>query len=349
MKFFLGAFLLVFTLFSCSGDSAEINEPSVVVPIDQEFKWTIPEGLINGSDSPFPLAKDPSLMEAQNIDFLADESLVAAISIDGVVKIYPYVYLNNFESVNDEINDKSFALTYCPLTQSALLIDRKHKNRNFVLRASGYLIYDNVVLIDQNSETYWSQMLGQCIKGSFAGDLSSTYNFVEMTWGTVKKSFPEALVFTNSSINTSNINESEANKADVKVGDLVYGIVESSQGQQPFGSSDGKSTKVHIYHYDDFGSETTLKSVFVSNKRTLVVGNKNDHYITSYINDSNAVFEAVQDQFPIVMKDSDSNEWDVFGVAVSGPRTGEQLESHTAFFALFWAWENFYNNFSFDE
>ncbi len=348
MKNLLLLALLSFIGVSCSGGSEDITEFDTAPRINNEFQWIVPEGLVNGSDSPFPLAKDPVLIEARNINFLANQSLVAAVNIKGVLKIYPYVYLNNFESVNDAINDDSFALTYCPLTQSALLINRDHKSDNFVLRASGYLLYDNVILKDANSDTYWSQMLGQCIKGSYAGDLNATFNFVEMTWGTVKANFPEALVFTNSSVSISSINEN-ANKADVKVGDLVYGILGTSQRQQPFGSSDGKATRVYIYHYDDFGTTTTLKSVIIANKKTLVIGNKNDHYITSYINDSKAEFEAVQNRFPIVMKDSDDNEWDVFGIAVNGPRKGEQLASHTGFFALFWAWENFYTNFTFDE
>ncbi len=335
MKNLLLVILLALTAISCGGDSEDLTEFSPTTPVDKEFKWTIPEALINGSDSPFPLAKDPKLLEVKNIDFLSDDALVAAVNIDGVVKIYPYVYLNNFESVNDKINDKSFALTYCPLTQSALMINRNYQNDEFVLRASGYLLFDNVILIDENSKTYWSQMLGQCIKGTYAGEFPDTFNFVEMTWKTVKTSFPEALVFTNSSVASSNSNTT-ANKADVKIGDLVYGIIGTSTGEQPFESSDGKSTKVYIYHYDDFGASTTLKSIFIASKRTLIIGNKNDHYITSYINDSDADFEAVQNRFPIVMKDSDNNEWNVFGIAESGPRKGDQLSSHTGFFALFY-------------
>jgi hypothetical protein len=83
--------------------------------------------------------------------------------------------------------------------------------------------------------------------------------------------------------------------------------------------------------------------------KNLVIVNKHDHYITSYINNSSADFEAVQNRFPIVMKDSDNNEWNVFGIAENGPRKGEQLASSTAFFALFGAWEKFYSNFSFDQ
>lgn len=331
---------------SCGGGSDDFPETNNTVPpaVEREFEWTIDKGLINGSDNPFPLAKDPVMFLAKNVEFLADDILVAAVSLDGEVKIYPYNYLNNFESVNDKINGTTYAITYCPLTQSALLINGEYKNDPFILRASGYLLHDNVILKNEKSDTYWSQMMGECIKGSYAGEVSETLNFVEMTWKTVKEHFPDAKVFTNSSVPIAQ-SGSTANKADVKIGDLVYGII----GGKNLGSVEGKSPPVFIYHYDDFGVSTTLKSVIIDSKKTLVIGNKSDHYITSYINDSNATFEAVQNEFPVVMKDSDNNEWNLFGQAVTGPRQGDQLQSHTGFFALFWAWEKFYDNFSFDD
>ena len=103
-----------------------------------------------------------------------------------------------------------------------------------------------------------------------------------------------------------------------------------------------------MYHYDDFESKTILKTEFIGSKNMLIIGNKNDSYITSYINDSNASFEAIQNRFPIVMIDENNNEWNVFGQAVSGPRKGEQLDSQVGFFALFSAWEDFYDEFTFD-
>lgn len=352
MKYLPISIILLGILMSCSGGSSDISDAvgqgGNLEPAVKNFDWTVPEALINGSDNPFPLAKDPNLVKVKDVNFIFDMTLVAAVNIDGEIKIYPYNFLNTFESVNDQINDKKFALTYCPLTQSALLINRSYQNEEFVLRASGYLLFDNVILKDEKSDTYWSQMLGQCIKGPYSGEFNNTYNFVEMTWKTVRENFPEAEVFTLASVETSTLN-SVQQKSDVKSGDLVYGMIATSKQPHVLGSDDSKSTEVFIYHYDDFGNQTTLKTIIFNGERTLVIGNKSDHYITSYINDSNASFEAIQNRFPIVMKDSDDNEWDVFGVATSGPRKGEQLQSHTAFFALFWAWESFYNNFSFDE
>ncbi len=336
---------LVYMAVSC-GDSEEMSQNINDTPQIANFDWTIASGLINGSDNPFPLAKDPILFKASEVEFLSDESLAAVVYLEGEIRVYPYLYLNAFESVNDQINGISYALTYCPQTQSALLINNKFKTDNFVLRASGYLLYDNVILKDESSDTYWSQMLGQCIKGQYAGEFNGTYNFVEMTWKTVKKNFPDAKVFTISSVSQSSTNE-QANKADVKVGDLVYGVIGRSASQQFATSEEVKNTKIFIYHYDDFGENTTLLFDNIGNKQTLIIGNRDDNYITSYINDNNAVFEAVQNEFPIVMKDSEDNYWNVFGLAVEGPRTGEQLASPVGFFALFWAWEEFYDDFNF--
>ena len=54
-------------------------------------------------------------------------------------------------------------------------------------------------------------------------------------------------------------------------------------------------------------------------------------------------------QFPVVMKDSDGNTYNVFGKATDGPRKGHQLQSHTGFFALLWAFEKFYDDVTFVE
>lgn len=329
-------FLLTLLLVSCTSDTdSESNNSNS----GDNLGWTIPADLINGSGNPFALAKDPVLFPVKDIDIASDESLVAVLNINGEIRVYPYQYISAFESINDQMNGVSYALTYCPQTQSTVVMPREFGNSEFVLRASGYLLHENVVLWDESSETFWSQMLVQCIKGQYANEFNKTFNFIETNWKTVKEHFPEAKVFSNSSI-SSQKTVLAAKRADVKTGDLVYGII---------GAENGKENKVYIYHYDDFDDQTSLKNLIISGKQTLVIGNKNDRYITSYINDSNAVFEGLQNQFPNIMRDSDNNTWNVFGVAVSGPRKGDQLKSHTGFFALFWAWQNFYSDLVLEE
>jgi len=160
-----------------------------------------------------------------------------------------------------------------------------------------------------------------------------------MPWKTARENFPEAMVLSNTSITVSNP-VATPSKTDIPKGDLVYGII---------GQELDKNNKIFIYHFDDFENGTTLYTRNISGDKTIVVGDKNDHYITSYINDSTVSFEAVQDQFPVVMKDSDGNTWNVFGKAIDGPRKGHQLQSHTGFFAVLWSFEQFYDDITFVE
>lgn len=326
--------ILPFLLYSCSDPEGK----TTFVPSNDEFDWVVEKNKVKGSLNPFQLVLDPVMSRVKDIDFISDKSIVAIVTIGDEIRIYPYQFISRFEAVNDEIGDTSFTMTYCPITQSGLVLDRKFKTDSFVLRASGYLFNDNQVLLDEKTDTFWSQMLVKCIKGKYAGELDKTFNFVEMPWKLVEENFPDALVFTNTSVvNKSN---SSIKKGPIEKGALVYGIINFSFNL---------NNQVHIYEYKDFSGGTVLKKVNIANNKTLVIGNEDAHFIGSYRNDSNAEFSAVQNQFPIVMEDDASNKWNIFGVAVSGPRKGDQLKSPTAFVALNWAWEEFYSDFVYQE
>jgi len=305
-----------------------------------EFPWLLPENSINGSFNPFPLALNPNLKAAKDVDFISDNSLVAMISFKNEIRVYPYQYLNRFESVNDNMDGVNFSMTYCPLTKSGLCWDRNYRNEKFVLRASGYLYNDNLIAFDSNSDTYWSQMLATCVKGKYSGQNNKTYNFVETTWATVKSHFANARVFTNTSVG----NNSESSKDAISDGEGIYGIIDLE-----FVPDLNKGNHVYFYRYDYFQNMTKLISTNISNKNIVVIGNKDLHFITSFINDQNASFSAVQNQFPMIMQDSKNNKWNVFGIAVEGPRKGQQLESLTAFVASWSAWQLFYKDYIFVE
>jgi len=48
--------------------------------------------------------------------------------------------------------------------------------------------------------------------------------------------------------------------------------------------------------------------------------------------------EAVEGQFPVIMKDEQGTLWNLFGEAVSGTRGGEKLQAPLAYTAADWAW-----------
>ncbi len=315
---------------SCSNSESTFEEDGTS-SIEDSYEWILPDEDITGSGIPFPLAMDPALFPISTVDFLDDDSRVAAIRIDDQIRIYPYQYISRFEAVNEQAATMNYAITYCPITKSAIAMNRAFGGNDFVLRASGYLYRDNLILVDQSSGSYWSQMLSQCIKGPFAEEPIQTFNLVELTFEKAKAYFPDARVFTSQSLPEPG--KSAKFKKDIEQGELVYGIVDPNQE---------KKSRAYVFHFDDFGDQPTLKELTVGGHRTIVVGANKDHFISAYHNDSGANFQAVRDRFPIVMKDNAGNLWDVFGLCAEGPRKGDQLESPLGYFALFWAWESFF-------
>ena len=351
MKYYFYNFLyLIVFLVSCSqseiNSDASIESDNSTPAVDEnnsnvsESTWIVPTADINGSFSPFPLALNPSLKKVQDVGFLKDEALVAVMSFGREIRIYPYNDMSRFESVNDKMDDIKFAMTYCPLTKSALCWDRNYNNEDLVFRASGYLLYENVIAFDEKTDTYWSQMLAKCIKGKYHGENNKTYNFIETTWKTAKDNFSNAKVFTANSVGSTG----GLNKMDIGAGEGVYGILNLD-----YIAGTNKEKEVYFYRYKMFEGGTKILTNRISNKDIIVIGNRDMHFISSYIIDENETYKAVQNQFPIVMEDSAKNKWDVFGVAVEGPKKGQQLVSLTGFVASWWAWQNFYDDYEFGE
>ncbi len=331
MKYLYLFFVLGSVLTSCT--SPEGTTPSQ--SIDENFKWIVPTEGISGSLNFFPLAVDPQMTPANEINFIDDNFRVAMVKSGSDIRVYPYDFISKFEAVNDKIGNMEYTMTFCPKTKSGLVMNRQFKQSNFTIRASGYLFQDNQVLIDESSDTFWSQMLIKCIKGKYAGERIKTFHFVETKWATVKDYFPDALVFTNASVSNKSSKVS-SKKEDLNKDNLIFGVPDQKL-------KSNQNENVHLFPFQDFEDGIQLKSARISSEKVLIIGNKEKHFITTYINNSNADFKAVQNQFPIIMEDSNNNKWDVFGKAVSGPRKGEQLKSLPSFFALDWAWESFYD------
>ena len=109
------------------------------------------------------------------------------------------------------------------------------------------------------------------------------------------------------------------------------------------------SSEIHIFKYNEFENEIKIYQPRINAGKLIVIGSKEHHFMTSYINDNNSIYTPIQGSFPIVMEDNNGNEWDLFGMAVSGPNKGHQLESPVGFVALGWAWRDFYSDFVFNE
>lgn len=326
--------LLTLILNSCSKSTNEDFQETIV---DNNTGWTVDLKDIVGDLSPFPLAQNPIMSSIAAVEGLNDESSVAIISFNGNVNIYPLNFVHPFETINDTLNNKIFTLSYCPITQSTMAIDRKNLDSKLTLRASGVLYKENLVMYDNISNSFWSQMLLKKIKGASQNEILSLIPMIETSWKTAKTYFPNAKVFTNKSITSSKSKNSLKSSGNIGNDEKVFGFIENINS---------KNSSVFIYQYEQLNNGINVISVGNINKK-IVIGSTELNFITAFLNENNNSFTAIQNEFPIVMIDNFGNKWNVFGEAESGPNKGNVLKSVNGFVASWWAWESFYDDFVF--
>ena len=106
----------------------------------------------------------------------------------------------------------------------------------------------------------------------------------------------------------------------------------------------GSSSKV--YPITNFSADVEVINDRVGNMQVVAAGSGGHNFGVVYnreLEDCTVLeFEAVQGKLPLVMQDNEGNEWDIFGTAVSGARTGQQLQKTNSFLSYWYAWTAFY-------
>jgi hypothetical protein len=326
--------LLVVIINSCNKSSTNDFQET---PTENFDGWTVPVKDIVGNFNPFPLAENPTMSSVTDVTGLNDASDVVIISFNEKVNIYPLPFVHPYETVNDTLNNNFFTVSYCPITQSTITINRDNLNQKLTLRASGILYKENLVMHDNNSNSYWSQMLLTKIKGTSQQEVLSIIPMIETSWKTAKTYFPNALVFTSSSVISSKNNIPSKSTENINNDEKVFGFIENINL---------KTSTVFIYRYSQFNDGIKLISAG-NNTNKIIVGSSELKFITAFINENNNSFVPVQNEFPIIMADNLGNKWNVFGEAESGPDKGKALKPAMGYVASWWAWKSFYANFSF--
>ncbi len=320
--------LLLFAValfYSCTKESPTIAGTNTTKPLT-ESNWNIPQSQLIGELKPFPIINNPTYSTVTQNICRDTNSRVVLYQSNNQIYAFPNDELY-IEAVNDIINNLPISITYCPITKSAIGINRLNGDDTLIITASGYLYKENMVPMDVNSQVLWSQMTQEPIKG----ELHSINNIpiVEVDWKEVVACFPDAKVFTADSVSEckhlpitedSYIELNTNNQINPKT--RYYGVVLPKQ-------------RVALYSYTHFSKNWEIAPIWI-NKQAFVIGNKTKKTIVAYY--SKYKFEPLQNEYPIVMKDETNSYWNIFGEAVSGPRLGQKLTQPLAYVARGQAW-----------
>ncbi len=98
------------------------------------------------------------------------------------------------EVLNEFHNNKTYCLTYSPISGTLAFFEASTKRINLFFDAAGTLYNNNSILIDRNTGSYWSQLLGLAYEGPLAGTGLKFLPVYWTTWKLAKKAYPDAMV-----------------------------------------------------------------------------------------------------------------------------------------------------------
>lgn len=177
-------------------------DPAFARFLDPKHPRTIrPEEIIFGGvgKDGIPALIDPPVIPASTADYLRDDEIVFGVEIDGEARAYPQRVMVSHEMANDVVGGKRVSLAYCTLCGSAILYDTTIQNRrSFTFGSSGLLYRSNKLMYDHQTDTLWSQILGEPVMGPLAGSgLSLDVLPVTLTsWAEWKRLHPDTTVLS---------------------------------------------------------------------------------------------------------------------------------------------------------
>jgi hypothetical protein len=352
IKSSLAAFLMLFVMSACFDLDEDLAG-------DAFGPWIIPSEEIislNLSSNAIPAINNPVFSEANEISYVSDDRLVIGIRENDIIRAYPHQVMDWHEVVNDTFGDKRIAITYSPLTGTAVSWERRINNVNYSYLASGLIFRNNTIFTDTQTGSHWLQMQFRGVNGDQSGTDTETVQVVETTWETWSAMYPESEVLTTQTGSEFNYNDyvlgENYNNPDntetftsVKNSDdrlpmkqRVHGIIQNLPAEE--------SSSVKVYVIDDFNSGVNVIQENLGGSEYVIAGSSDHNFAVAFdrmIDDGILLdFTAIQGNLPNIMQDSEGNTWNIFGYAVDGPREGQRLNPANSYTGYWFAWADMF-------
>lgn len=143
-----------------------------------------------------PAINEPKFLKAEEADYLNGEDRVLGVEIAGVAKAYPIRILNWHEVVNDRTGAQNLVVTYCPLCGTGMVFASNAGETALIFGVSGLLYNSDVLLFDRNTESLWSQILGEAVTGPLKGTELPQLPATHTTWEDWRSRHPDTLALS---------------------------------------------------------------------------------------------------------------------------------------------------------
>ncbi|MCK5279584.1 MAG: DUF3179 domain-containing protein, partial [Cyclobacteriaceae bacterium] len=312
--------------------------------------WLIPLNEVldggPGKDG-IPALENPENKGINQITFLSDNDLVVGFQFGDQVRAYPHKILDWHEIINDELNGKKVAITYCPLTGTGIAWSRNINGKTTTFGVSGLLYNSNLIPYDRLTDSNWSQLRLDCVNGQLLGDTIETFHLVETKWKTWKEMFPNSSVVTSNTGYGRDYNRYPYGDYKTNNSKLLFPVTPKDDRLA------GKERvlglilngKAKVYRFSLFEKQTKLIHFQFEGKNLIVIGSRNKNFIVAFENNLNGeerTFTAI-DEGENIMQDDKGNKYNLFGMITDGVDKGNKLASTTSFMGYWFSFGAFYS------
>lgn len=352
--------LFLLFLFSQCTEEEEISinniisetENGTTIIMSNDPLWSVPPELIldggPGKDG-IPSVDNPAFISTSEIDYLNDEDLILAIQVGEEIRAYPHEILDWHEIINDDFQNESVSVIYCPLTGTGLAWSRYISGEKSSFGVSGLLYNANIIPYDRLTNSLWSQIRMSCINGPLQDKLPQNFSLIEIPWKTWKQIYPDGLVLSR---------ETGFNR--------TYGVYPYRDYRTnndfllfPVLIEDDRLAKKEIVLtvISDGNARAYSMSSFFSDKPQairdrlgeldlVIIGSRRDEFIVAFNANhrigSNLTFNVLQNDLPNILVDNEGNKWNLFGIATEGPRKGQRLDQPLQMKGYWFSFASFY-------
>ena len=133
--------------------------------------------------------------EAAN-EWLGDLEPVIAFNLEGDARAYPLQIMVWHEIVNDVVAGVPVAVTFCPLCNSAIVLDRRLDGVVYDFGTSGVVRKSDLVMWDRQTQSWWQQFTGRAIVGELTGKKLTFHLASMVSWSDFKAAYPDGKVLS---------------------------------------------------------------------------------------------------------------------------------------------------------
>ncbi|MEZ5225164.1 MAG: DUF3179 domain-containing protein [Acidimicrobiales bacterium] len=316
--------------------------------------------IVSGGPPPdgIPSIDAPTFAPVGSIDWLDDDEAVLVLDVEGDVHIYPTQIMVWHEIVNDEIAGRPVAVTFCPLCNSGLAFERSvpHPNGTHMVLdfgTSGSLYQSAMVMYDRQTESLWTHFDGRAVIGDLVGVELDRLPLGITSWHDARAAHPSGEVLQRPATDRDyGRNPYEGyDQLDGPIGGFFDGDIDSrlpAMTRVVGLDIGGETLAITLDHlaaerlvaFEIGGQRVVLwhqPGLTSSLEADTVAGGRDIGAVAAFVTDD--VFLLGPDG---LSDEATNSTWNLFGRAIAGSRSGEQLTVAEKIDTFWFAWSTYH-------